>query len=235
MKRILLLIVVIATLASKPVDAAFAATDTPHIVVDGEVWLLNEMGEKIFLLPDSYYARINNLDDAYYYVTFNGVSGKVSKNVVGTTGYHTAATGTMCQLSIAPEYAEFAAIKLKCRPDLSASDVVEIPVEQPFTFLGEHPAADAVWYYVQYNQYYGYLKADRTTMPETDFPVFVPEEIPQEVVDPTDPAVEETDPPSGLDRRDLRIIVIVGLAVPAVAVIFLLFRPKGKRKRFYDE
>ena len=41
MKRILLLIVVIATLASKPVDAAFAATDTPHIVVDGEIWLLN--------------------------------------------------------------------------------------------------------------------------------------------------------------------------------------------------
>lgn len=114
---------------------AHAATGTPHVVVSGEVWLLDENGVKLFLLPDTYYARINNLDDGYYYITFNGVSGKVSKNVVSTTGYHATAKGTTAELQVNKDYVEFVSINLKAEPTLSATNVVAMPVTDSFHFF----------------------------------------------------------------------------------------------------
>jgi len=217
---------------------AYAATSTPHIVVSGEVWLLNESGEKLFLLPDTYYARINNLDDAFYYVTFNGVSGKISKNVVSTTGYHTIASGTSAEMQINSAYVEFVSINLKLLPNVASENVVALPVTDSFTFIGEYPTTDGLWYYVKYNQYYGYIRGERTNIPNIQIAAFSPE------AEPTVITPEETSPETnsgiseffnGLEGNTLRVIVIVALAVPAVIVIFLLFRPrKGRKEKYYE-
>lgn len=216
---------------------AFAATSTPHIVISGEVWLLDDNGAKLFVLPDTYYARINNLDDAYYYITFNGISGKVSKNVVSTTGYHTTAKGTVTELQVNRDYAEFTSINLKAEPSLAAANTAALPVTDSFTFLGEYPAAEGVWYYVKYNQYFGYIKRERTNIPKMDISAFVPE------TEPAAPPADNTTPKekpiseliSGLEGNTLRIVVIVALAIPAIIIIFILFRPsKGKKEKYYD-
>src|SRR5690554_1671709 len=94
-------------------EAAKALT-TPHIVIEGEVWLLDiESGKRLFLLPDTYYAAIKNMDENFYYVTFNGVEGKVEKQLVSTVGYHTQAAGTMQELKVHPQYGDFVTIALK--------------------------------------------------------------------------------------------------------------------------
>lgn len=234
MKRLLLIVVItvicILLTASTPTENT---NSTPHVIISGEVWLLTETGERLFLLPDSYYARINNLDESYYYVTFNGVNGKVSKNIVSTTGYHTTAQGTMRDINVASEYAEFVSINLKALPDLSSQNVTAIPISEPFTFLGIYPSEDGVWYYVKYAEYYGYLKQERTTMPTYQVTPFVPETLPVSAPE-EEVEKENNNEPLPLDTN-LKIIIIVGLAVPALFLVILLFKNNNKKERYYRD
>ncbi|NLO64234.1 MAG: SH3 domain-containing protein [Clostridiales bacterium] len=238
MKKALLIacLMMFSLFAILPGLPAQASVGTPHIVVSGEVWLLDENGNRLFLLPDTYYARINNLDDAYYYITFNGVSGKVSKNVVTTTGYHTTAKGTLAELRVSEAFIEFVSINLKASPGITAENVVALPVTESFTFLGEYPTSEGVWYYVKYNQHYGYIRSDRTNIPDMNIEAFVPEPAPseptQETPEPEKPIKELI---NGLEGNTLRIIVIVALAIPALIIIFILFRPsKGRKEKYYE-
>lgn len=219
--------------------AAFAA-DTPHIVADGDVWLLSGDGVRLFMLPDTYYARINNLDEKFYYVTFNGVSGKVDKNTVSAVGYHTTAAGTSREIGVSADFSEFTAINLKVSPDVTSDSAAEVPVGASITFLGVYPAETLTWYYVKYENSYGYIRADRTTMPSPDIEPFVPEVPPSE--DVSAPADNTAAPSDGsvmdaLDDNELKIIIIVGLAVPAIAVVVLLFRSRGagRSREPYDD
>ncbi|MBR2479785.1 MAG: hypothetical protein IKB56_00580, partial [Clostridia bacterium] len=86
MKLLVTLISLLVMLSTTP-KVAYADNSTPHVVIEADIWLYDDKGEKIFMLPKSYYARINNLDDTYYYVTFNGVAGKIKKNEVRAVGY----------------------------------------------------------------------------------------------------------------------------------------------------
>ncbi|HHT83068.1 MAG TPA: hypothetical protein GXZ92_01220 [Clostridiales bacterium] len=214
-------------------EAAKALT-TPHIVIEGEVWLLDiESGKRLFLLPDTYYAAIKNMDENFYYVTFNGVEGKVEKQLVSTVGYHTQAAGTMQELKVHPQYGDFVTIALKTSMD-SAGEDIHLPVNDSFIFLGLYPLSE-MWYCVMYQDKIGYIKAQRTTVPEMQIPEFAPEQ----------PNGEDKGQPSGNDKKEksffkkestLRIIIIAGLSVPAVVLIALLFKPrKTKRGRYYYE
>lgn len=232
-KAVTLLFILISAVMMSYGSAAQASTGTPHVVVDGEVWLLDEAGNKIYLLPNTYYARINNLDDSYYYVTFNGVSGKVSKNVVTTTGYHTTATGTSFEMQINDGYLEFVSINLKSTPSLSAANVAEVPTSASFTFIGEYPTQEGIWYYIKYNQYYGYIKQERTTATTLNIPSFRPETAPVESGDDNKEGTSDNGLLDGLEGSQLRTLIIVGLSIPAVLIIFLIFRP-SKHKKYYD-
>lgn len=221
-----------------PAKSMAEATSTPHIVVSGDVWLLSESGEKLFLLPDTYYARINNLDENYYYVTFNGVNGKVVKTAVSTVGYHASATGTTRDMTISGEYSEFVAINLKKAPDIGAENACQVPLGETITYIGSYPTDGALWYYAQYNGSYGYVKAERTSMTTVSIPAFVPETLPVEET----PEADDTDKTvlDKLDDTELKIVIIVGLAIPAVAVVVLLFRPaitkrRNKKETYYDD
>lgn len=221
-----------------PASSFAEATSTPHIVVSGDVWLLSESGEKLFLLPDTYYARINNLDENYYYVTFNGVNGKVVKTSVSTVGYHATATGTSRDMTIAGDYSEFVAINLKKAPDIGADNACQVPLGETITYVGSYPTDGTLWYYAQYNGSYGYVKAERTSMKSPSIPAFVPETLPVEET----PETDDTDKTvlDKLDDTELKIVIIVGLAIPAIAVVILLFRPalskrRNKKETYYDD
>ncbi len=207
----------------------------PHVVIGDGVWLYATDGSRLFVLPNSYYAEITSLDDYYYYITFNGISGRVKQAEVTTIGYHTTATGTLYDLKVASDYAEFSHIILKQTPDLSSPTVTTIPTNASFTYVGSYPIEDEIWYAVRWEQYYGYVRAVRTNCPTMNISPFVPEEMPTVSTDtstdaPADtPTIEtnsgqltEASPPD----NTLKIILIIGLIIPAVLVIFLIFRPK---------
>lgn len=233
MKRFLLAASVLLALLA-PLTATYCAVNTPHVVISGEIWLLDADGNKLFIIPDTYYAKINNLDDSFYYVSFNGVNGKINKNLVSTTGYHTVAAGTSREISVNALYADFESVKLRVKPDGNSDVSAVVATNENFTFIGVYPASDTVWYYVRYKEYYGYIKRDFTTLSEAVFEPFVPEPAPDEpaVADPSDN--KEDDGLNGINGKELRIILIVGLSIPAILIIFLLFRPIKSRK-YYEE
>ena len=116
----------------------------------------------------------------------------------------------------------------------SAGEDIHLPVNDSFIFLGLYPLSE-MWYCVMYQDKIGYIKAQRTTVPEMQIPEFAPEQ----------PNGEDKGQPSGNDKKEksffkkestLRIIIIAGLSVPAVVLIALLFKPrKTKRGRYYYE
>lgn len=204
------------------------AVSTPHIIIEGEVWLLDSQGSRLFLLPDSYYAKIDNMDNDFYYVTFNGISGKVGKNLVSTIGYHTQAGGTMQELRIDPQFYDFKTIALKSSMD--GGEEILLTVSDSFIFLGEYPLTE-MWYCIRYNEKIGYIKAARTTAPDIQIPIFNPE-------NPDTETGGETTIPKTVEKAPItRILIIAGLCVPAIILIFLLFKPQKPRKRryYYDE
>lgn len=232
-KFVLFLIVIIACLVCNiPLAGYSYALSTPHIIITEGVWLLDiESGSRLFLLPDTYYAQIDNMDNNFYYITFNGVAGKVEKSIVATVGYHTQATGTMQEIKIHSQYYDFKTIILKSSMDLSSEDFF-LPVDESFIFLGQYPLAE-MWYCIRYNDNIGYIKALRTTLPELEIPNFVAE-YETDTVEPATIEKPEQPPINFKDPSILRILIIIGLSIPALLIIFLLFRPqKGKKTRYY--
>ncbi|MBQ8178585.1 MAG: hypothetical protein IJ033_05250 [Clostridia bacterium] len=210
---------------------AQGATDTPHVVCHADTWLYTDSGEKLFIIPKSYYARINNLDDNFYYVTFNGVAGKLKKGEVSALGYHTIASGTAVDIGIAEKYSDFSFIQLKKHPDTGALTITEVAYGESFSYLGSYPTdSGELWYMVKYKDFLGYIRAERTTLPEITIPTFVPEVNDVETsVESTPQGEESGNILSDLDSTELKIIIIVGMAVPAIAVIVLLFKPFRKK------
>ena len=127
------------------------AVDNPYVVIGNNIWLLDRTnGQRIIILPETYYARVDNMDGEYYYVTFNGVAGKVERNSVSLIGYHTEATGTMQEIRIDPKYSYFTEIKLRDSLDGTGEEIL-VPTDASLVFLGEYPTEADEWYYVGYN------------------------------------------------------------------------------------
>lgn len=212
-----LLVLILILLESLVPIVARAENSTPHVVIDGDVWLYDEKGEKIFLLPPSYYARINNLDDVYYYVTFNGVAGKVKKNEVRAIGYEFTATGTQTELSVSDEYSDFSGIQLKKYADTQAETLITIPTQATFTFLGEYPSGSGEkWYFVKHENVTGYVRACWVT--EVIITPFEPQIMDTPTATPPTTEQEKTEL-----KKEVKIIVVVGLVVVGIATVGLLF------------
>lgn len=217
-----------------PVDSRAFALSTPHIVIGDGVWLYDsQTNNKLFMLPKSYYAKIDNLDNDYYYITFNGVSGKVEKELVSTVGYHTQAAGTMQELTIDPQFSDFNTITVKAAMDSSLNEFA-VSTSEKFIFLGEYPLTE-MWYCVKVADKVGYIKAARTTLPEINIPVFTPE------IEPTDtaPVITYPEETENGNKTTIRIIIIAAVCLVALLLVFLLFRPTGKttkpKKYYYDD
>lgn len=229
-RRFFIISLILASLMAigAPACAAYAV-DYPYVVIGDNIWLLDTRdGSRIFLLPKTYYARVDDLDAEYYYVTFNGVSGKVERDSVSPIGYHTEATGTMQEIRIDPKYAYFTEIRLKTSLNGTGSDVI-VPTDVSFVFLGEYPTETENWYYVRYNGSCGYVKSEFTTNKNIVISPFVPEEKPSEAV---------PEPEKKKDNSELiKILIITGLSVSVAVLLIIVFYPrkKGVNKYYYED
>lgn len=240
MKKATLILLLMLAITFCPLENIFVAealTETPHIVVSSnEVYLQSLTGEKVFLLPESYYAEINNMDLEYYYVTFNNVSGKVLRTAVTTTSYHTEAKGSTAVLTFSDLSQDFDTISLRSAPDPLSVSVVSMPTSASFTFIGKYPTETSLWYYVRYGMDYGYVKAEHTRELDLIISAFQPETPP---VTDVSTGVDDATPdgelsiPFDMGGNVLRILLIVGICIPAVLIVFLIFRPKRSRKSKY--
>lgn len=234
MKRALIFLIglfVLTLTVSMPIKTYDAkAVDLPYVVVGKDLWLLSKSsGQRLFLLPESYYARIDNIDDTFYYVTFNGVSGKVEKNLASTIGYHTEADGTMQELRIDSKYSIFTEIKLKSTMEGSSTDI-PVPVDGSLIFIGKYLLTEE-WYYVKYDNHYGYIKAEFTNKPTLSINAFIPAVKPMAIGGDEGTVEKEVE-----NNRVVKVLVITGLSVVLIIILVVLFRPgKNNKHRYYYE
>ena len=118
----------------------------------------------------------------YFFITFNGVNGKVARGAVSTTGYHLEARGTAATAFICQDFNDFASISLRARPLRQSNSVGEIPTSQEFLVLGEHPLTLENWFYIKVpaasgEPLFGFILAERTNIKELTFEAFIPEAI----------------------------------------------------------
>ncbi len=225
---VVFLLVIIAFVAATPLAQGVSslAVSTPYAVIGDDVWLLAESGNKLFLLPKTYYARIDKMDDDYYYVTFNGVSGKIPKASVSVVGYDKAVQDTQKIIRIAPEYAVFTEIKLKTALEGESKDELA-PTGEPLTYLGTYRQGETIWYYVSFGGKYGYVKNTYTDSPELTFDEFKPV-TDEKKAEPND-ADEKTENKPEL----VKILVIGGVSAVALIFVIILFLPRKNKKHKY--
>lgn len=220
-----LMIIVAATPLAQGVTSL--AVSTPYAVIGEDVWLLAESGSKLFLLPKTYYARIDRMDDGFYYVTFNGVSGKIPKQSVSVVGYDKPVKDTQKIIRIAPEYAVFTEIKLVTALEGEGKEELA-PTSEPLTYLGTYKQGETVWYYVSFGGKYGYVKNTYTDSPEIGFEDFKP--VSDEKTEEPNEQTEPTEKKSEL----VKILVISGVSAVALIFVIILFLPrKNKKHRYY--
>ncbi len=211
-----------------PTAGTCLAKASPYVVISGEIWLLNEQGEKMFLLPDTYYAPIVGIDETYYTVAFNGVTGKVVKNSVSVTGYEDEVSGTSEILHISEKYSAFTGLKMRHSPENDPGEEgAFIPMGESFTYVGSYPLGEETWYYVCYGEKYGYVLSDFCDKKITERS-FAPECKSEE----TPPSKEEAEEEDSL----LKILIISGVAVTIIVLLLVLLLPRKKKKtRYYYE
>jgi hypothetical protein len=210
-------------------DSEAHALSVPYAVIGDDVWLSDSEGTKLFLLPSTYYAQIESMDDNFYYIVFNGVRGKIPKGSVSVVGYEYEVKQTARTLQIASEYSVFTEIKLKSCLEGASTYEATIPCDQSFTFIGIYKQGDTVWYYVTYGGKYGYIKNTYTDTPQIVFDDFVPEKTPTEENEPITEGNEDEKKP-----ELIKILVIGGASAIAVIFVIVLFIPhKGKRHKYY--
>ena len=205
------------------------AVSTPYAVIGTDVWMLNESGNKLFLLPETYYAKIERMDENYYYISFNGVSGKIPKGSVSVVGYDKQVKDTQKIIRVADAYAVFTEIKLKTALEGENTGEFAVPTTEPLTYVGTYKQGDAVWYYVSYAGNYGYILNTYTDSPNMTTERFVPEREASIEEEREEERSEEEGPKNDL----VKILIIGGVSAVVLVLIIILFLPRKSKKHKY--
>ena len=231
MKKLLFMWLLAIFFISNAVSTSTAfALSHPYAVIGNDVWMLErDTGRKLFVLPETYYAKINEMDNDYYYIVFNSIEGKILKNSVSVVGYDKETIGTSKTLGINNQFSVFTEIKIRVSLESAGEESFTIPTNETFTYLGTYKQGEKEWYYVTFGGQYGYVESNYTDEPNLSFENFIPE-VSQEVIDPI-----EQSPPEEDEEDDLvKILVLSGVSVVAIVLAIIIFIPKkGKKHKYY--
>lgn len=219
--------------------SATATSNEYYKVTSNDVVFYNEDNNELFIVPNSYYLLKTGeqLTGDYYYVSYQGIDGKVLKTSVGTSVFDIEDPYYLNVVNLDKTFLLICSI-----PSLTAEDPIYISdITRNFNFIGVTSDVSTTdkWYYVSYtsgaNLRYGYIISSDTTKPElaTTIPAFVEEPINTDSPSPS--TTLNPDTPEEPTNNLLRVLLILGISIPAVIVVFLLFRPsKGKGSNYHN-
>jgi len=223
MKRffvLLILLVVAACFALSPITASAEQGDFLKIESESVGFYFSVYNESAdsyqmilqFYLPLGTYAkRLDSSRTNHYEVSYNGIHGYVKKTEIADTLY----------TDIAQPYSN-TAITLNSsakvyRDEINSADNFLLPSGDTLMYIGKIiSGTGTIWYAVK--------RSD-----SVDHIYFVKE---SEVYTPqSEPENEDTQPAEAPQGDAVKILLIIGIVIPAVIIVFLLFKPR-KRKRY---
>lgn len=200
---------------------------------DIDVYLISNASAVLFTIPSTYYFDITDYGDGKYAITYNGVSGlfiKTDANVARLTDADKEPRGGFSlELVLANDsdfykQGSFGFKKESVTPDNSPA----------ITFIGKGEHDGKVCAYVKYGSDFGYipyanLKTKDGGVAMSDYIIDLhPNYRPNVVTD------KNTDKKASDPNKLTRTILIVGIVVPALVIVLLLFKPSKKGRYDYD-
>ena len=200
---------------------------------DVDVYLISTAGAVLFTIPSTYYFDITDYSDGKYAITYNGVSGlfiKTDANVARLTDADKEPRGGFSlELVLANDsdfykQGSFGFKKESVTPDNSPA----------ITFIGKGEHDSKVCAYVRYGSDFGYipyanLKTKDGGVAMSDYIIDLHPNYRPNVVTDKNTEKKASDP-----NKLTRPILIVGIVVPALVIVLLLFKPSKKGRYDYD-
>lgn len=225
-------------------DSTTAQNGTYRAASDVKVYTLLLSGEKeLFTIPSTYYFEITGYYYGVYLITYNGSSAgyyvKPDANFVALDSEKDK--GTLDGFSV--ELALTADATLNKREDTIITDeAVTIGTTTSIRFIGFGKNTDDTdcAYVVYNNNTYGYIPTASLKIKDTETMLadYKIDFHPNYRTVVTETPAGKTETPD--NAKLIRIVLIIGIVVPALVIMFLLFKPSKKnrydsdRNRGYD-
>lgn len=214
------------------------------------VKLLNTLEEEIFELPNGFYVEyLEPFTKSFYKVKYHGCEGIVPVSALNGNAKKTDSSSPdyfdynfyankKQEAIFAVKANETASMKASASP--SAADVKSnLTSASSITFIGAKIGdlyqTSTLWYYVLCDGVYGYIPALQTNNVNLDIAEFIKD---KPVINPIDPddgnTTNPTDPETPPTNNLLRILLIIGITIPAIIIVILLFKPVKNKKGRYE-
>ncbi|MCM1533859.1 MAG: hypothetical protein NC099_04305 [Corallococcus sp.] len=194
----------------------------------------NENCDRIIcLLEKSYYVEIVETLDTTFYVTFmqnvsgfSKISGYVRKSEVQTcdvaplTPYYPTV-----KITVTADSAQ-----IRFLPLVSSESVVTATNSQALYYYGKINYYGKKWYYVSCAGVFGYVDSANVSAPIISLHP-TPLEIPQPVINPSDPSDTVDEPDTNGNTPTAEILLIVFVVLLAVGLTLALFLPGNVKKQ----
>ncbi len=243
------LIIILMTALFVTPAMAFAETGTFRKVTASDTYLYFNAGEtyKIFKIRSDCFVKIISEENSeFYQVSYMGATGYVKSSCLSSETFTDLTQPYHNELTVSPTAATNL---LQSASDTAFPTGSEITASTVLKVVGFY---DSEWLYVSSSDTFGYIKVTDTTWDSTEMAITAPlESVNFPIVTPPEPDENEENNGNGeitvVDPSNnlLRILLIIGISIPAVIIVYLIFRPvKGsdrysidspRRKNDYDD
>lgn len=232
MKRLFVLLIALTLLLSTITGVAYAE-DTKYILIENNSTNLYSDAactDSLCTLPASYYAQYKSENETSYEVAFAGATGYIKRSDVTATPQVDALvssdyTNMVSKLSQSKTTKATTALRTK-----TGSKITDIPADTSFTYIGKTEIDS--WdgpvsvYYVKTGNTFGYFTAsDLPSFSESSIPTYTkPTPAPSATAGASANASAKPQPTESTNGL-VRILLIIGICIPAVVIVYLLFKP----------
>ena len=244
MKRIailLLLILFTCTMTLSYVPFSAAAEEDSYLQITKEGVCLYEntvVQDVLFTLPRTYYVKVvkANLTSLYHLVEYNGVTGLVKSAEVSATPVTNISNPYYTDTTISANAGQY----LYAKPSFSEQTNIEA-WDLTLLYFGKTSGekrnyGTSTWYAVLYTGKVYFIHSAMTEnldLLEKDVPPH-----PSSVTEPVETDGGSTDKQDAAQPSEsvdvVRILLIIGMIVPIVIILVVLFRPKKRSKSSSD-
>ncbi|MDR3217210.1 MAG: hypothetical protein LBT55_07410 [Clostridiaceae bacterium] len=203
--------------------------------------------ERIFLLPETYFVKVtedvtNDEEAPHYAVLFGGIEGLVF--VSDLHGSTPVSNATVDEFGESPSVALqlIGNVTAKRYDDVNLKPADDVTVENiaglTFSYLGKMQVDGLTYLFVRDSLTHTFLYVRESAFTTFTLPAH---KVTQDRIAAEEEEQANGNPPVGtspgtqtgnaLEDNPLRYLIIAGIAIPAIIILFLLFKPSKKNKR----
>ncbi len=228
MKRLFVLLAVLMLSFSTVTGVAYAE-ETKYILINNDSTNLYSdatCNKTLCTLPASYYAQFKSENDVSYEVVFAGANGYIKKSPDASAPQKDSLVSSDYE-NMVSKLSQSKTTQSTKLYDTDTDAETTIEANTNFTYLGKRKRYGATLYYVKIggNTFGYFMASDLEHFSESSIPKYTkPTPAPSATAETSANASAKAQP-SESNNGVVRILLIIGICIPAVTIVYLLFKP----------